>query len=409
MIENIDRLTPRDKLFMIYNKKSFSLPTSSSISFYENDWNKEIELTVHPGEIEQMVDQSMKIFSTSTLKSLTFQHRVPVHVQESIFKMMQEISEMPCETKENICDIIAIFGVVLKKIYLNSNSIPSWNGYEYGIVKYFFEVLLPWKLRAHEILVRTTTDILPSDKNLQEFYLKTLRCIIQEIICEKSTYEKMAILIYQVCMYLGLHEDSLILSIIIDSMVTMFNYNNEQLKLLVLTLFSKDTDSLHMIDNISDRPVSDLSNIIINDTRRCIEENYKKNKISTRIKNGGLCIGDDVFDNGGISVSHLLVELDKLSEDRLKDYIGENKFTSFEIPENDIGYLRLKEKLPVCKVMTKENGFYTLTRYDNKSYLLFKISGDSKCYGISFPSDFGGKRKVVMFDLPKNYEYIMTM
>jgi hypothetical protein len=59
--------------------------------------------------------------------------------------------------------------------------------------------------------------------------------------------------------------------------------------------------------------------------------------------------------------------------------------------------------------MTKEDGFYTLTRYEDKSYLLFKIMGDSKCYGISFPSEYGGGRKVVMFNMPTDYEYAMSM
>lgn len=410
MIENIERLSPNDKLYMLYNKNSFSLPTISSINYKEEEWNIEIKTHISPAIIDKMIKDSVTVTEEALETVTTFEK--DVYFQSRVRKILQGIANMPCETKENIRDILAIFGTLLKFIDDNHQIVPSWNGYKFGIIKYFLSVLLPWKLNAHEILVSISTDCIPNDNTLKDFYLKTLRYILQEMVLEKSSYEKMAVIIYQIYSYLEINNvESQILKVLVDSASSFYGYDSNHLMNFTLSLIREDNDALTMISNIglSDQKRTSFSSIIISNTKRQLEERYDKNKISTRINNGGLCVGDDVFDNGTISVSRLITELDMLSEDNLKDYIGENKLTSFTIPENDIGYLKLKEKLPVCKVMTKENGFYTLVRYDDKSYLLFKISGDSKCYGISFPSDFGGGRKVVVFEIPTDYEYMMSL
>ena len=408
MIEYIDKLTRDEKLFMIYNKNCFSLPTVSSINFNEDEWKKDIEINIHPDIIKRMVDDTNNINNIQTIQRVCRSTDVE-YCGPAVCKVLKTITEMPCETKENIIDIISVFGSILKIIKDNEKNIPSWRVYRFGIVKYFFFVLLPWKLKAHEILVHNNTDCLPEDKYLQEFYNKTLRLIILEMVSNKSTYEKIAVLIYLICKYLNIDENTLSVKALVESMCWMHNYTYDQLMSLVVSLLKETTDSLNIIDNLSDTLNTKMSEIIISDARRTLETNYQKNIVSDKIRNDGVCIGDNVFDNGVISLSKLLMELDMLSEDRLKDYIGENKMTSFSIPENDIGYLKLREQLPICKVMTKESDFYTLTRYEDKSYLLFKISGDSKCYGISFPSIYGGGRQVVVFEIPTNYEYMMTM
>lgn len=406
MIENIDRLSCEDKLFMIHNPKCFSLPTSSTISFNRETWMKDIELKLHPEVINKAIIDRNTICDISTISYVT-RGKMPDYIENSVTKRLVQIVDMPCETKENINDILSMFGFVLNVI---NDSLRDSKEYKIGVVKYFFLRLFLWKLQAHEIYVNTTTDIAPGDKLLKEYYFKTLRWLIPEMMCYKSSYDKIAVVLYQICKYLYIDEKSSQLKILADSVCTVHSHlEYEELMGKTAMLLKEQVDALSVINNIADRNATNMTEIIIDSAKRKIEDNYEKNKISSKLNNGGLCIGDNVFDNGFMLSSKLLMELEMLSEDRLKDYIGENKYTTFEIPENDIGYLKLREKLPICKIMTKDDGFHTLTRYEDKSYLLFKIIGDPKCYGISFPSDFGGGRKVVVFDVPTNYEYVLSM
>ena len=407
MIEFIDKLTRDEKLFMIHNKNCFSLPTVSSINFNEDKWKKDIEINIHPDIIKRMIDDTNSINSIQTIARVG---RYPGDglTETQIRSVLKTLINMPTETIENVKDTLSVFGTIFKIINESGRTSIS-DMYVKGIVKYFFSVLLPWKLRAHEIWVNTCNDCIPNDDYLKEFYRKTVRLVLQEMTEGKSSYGKMAIHIYQLCKYLNIDNESHLKHVLVLSMNKLHGYDYSELNSLVRSLLKETVDSLNIIDSLSDTINTKMSEVIVSDARRTIETNYQKNIISDKIRNDGVCIGDNVFDNGVISLSKLLMELDMLSEDRLKDYIGENKMTSFSIPENDIGYLKLREQLPICKVMTKDSNFYTLTRYEDKSYLLFKISGDSKCYGISFPSIYGGGRQVVVFDIPTNYEYMMTM
>lgn len=409
MITRFDRLSLEDKLYMIYNKKSFSLPTIAKINFNEEEWMKEIETHIHPEKIKKVINEHKTSCNMDTIKNVTITKKDnPTHLEMNISNKLFQIVDMACETKENIKDILYIFDNIITIIDNNSNVFPEYSGYKGEIVKYFYTVLLTLKLRAHEILVKTNSDNLPADRMLQDFYLKTLRHIIQEIYTmDSKSDKKMAILVYQLCKYLDIDISSLLKRSIINSICSIHKFNPDQLMITVDSLLEEDTDSLTILDELREEDSTMFHNIF-KDVKRTIEENYEKNKISSKLSNGGLVIGDAVFDNEGITAARLMIELEMLNKDRLKDYIG-NKITSFTIPENDIGYLRLKEKLPVCKIMTKENGFYTLTKYNDKTLLLFKIYGDKNCYGISFPSDFMGERKVVVFDIPTNYEYIMSI
>lgn len=406
MIENIDRLSYEDKLFMIHNPKCFSLPTASTIGFKRDTWMEEIEVRLHPDVINNMIKDCNNVCGLSTVSYVT-RGKMPDYIENSVTNKMMQIVDMPCETKENITDILSMVGYILNVI---NDSLRDYKEYKLGVVKYFLERLLMWKLQAHEIYVKTNTDVIPNDTLLKDYYLKTLRYLILELTSHRSTYEKASVVLYQICKYLNMDSKSSQLKILADMISTVHPYlEYEELMGATALLLNETIDSLAAINNITDENATNISTMLISNTKRSIEDNYEKNKVSAKLNNGGLCVGDNVFDDGVIMASKLLMELEMLSEDRLKDYIGENKIPSFIIPENDIGYIRLKEKLPICKVMTKESGFYTLTRYEEKTYLLFKISGDPNCYGISFPSDFGGRRKVVVFDIPTNYEYVMTM
>lgn len=406
MIENIDRLSYKDKLFMIHNPNCFSLPTISTIHFNREKWMEEIEVHLHPDVIKNMINAGNSICSIPVISSI-IKGKLPSFIEDKVTNKMVEVAYMPCETRENISDIISVFGYVLRLI--DSSNVPYLEEYKRSIVKYVFDRLLPWKLQAHEIYVRTNTSTITADKILQEYSMNTLRWLFKEMIVYKYSYEKISVVLYQICKYLDRDEKSTFLKVMATCMNILYNYDFDKLMDTTVNLLKESVDALTIINNINEINSTEISHIILTSAKDMIEHNYERNKISTRINNGGLCVGDDVFDNGAISASRLLIELDMINEDRIKDYIGENKNITFTIPENDIGYLRLKQQLPICKVMTREDGFYTLSRYEDKSYLLFKIIGDSKCYGISFPSEFGGQRKVVMFDIPTQYEYVMSM
>jgi hypothetical protein len=190
----------------------------------------------------------------------------------------------------------------------------------------------------------------------------------------------------------------------VQSKTALDNLDSVELSKLVVQLLKGDVSAMTILDNIKDETISNWSTNIIDTGKRYLSNNYEKNKICDRINHGGLVIGDDVL-NHTISLAELVIELDKLSTEHIKDYVGEQSMIDFSTTERQIGYLKSHEGLPVTKILMPSGQFYTLTKYKDETYLLFTISGKHELYGISFPAGFRGSRKLVVFEIPENLDY----
>ena len=130
MIEYIDKLTRDDKLFMLYNKNCFSLPTVSSINYNEDEWKKDIEINIHPDIIKRMIDDTNNITSIQTIGSVS-KYSGDNTIEPTVCNVLKTLTEMPCETKENIIDVISVFGSILKII--NDNEKNIWFSYCFNV------------------------------------------------------------------------------------------------------------------------------------------------------------------------------------------------------------------------------------------------------------------------------------
>ena len=156
-----------------------------------------------------------------------------------------------------------------------------------------------------------------------------------------------------------------------------------------------------VINKVSTNELGDYASNLLNFSKRKMEDNYIKDKICKEVNNQSLCIGDDVFpDHEPMNVGNLLIELEKLTDDEIKNYIGEDKTIIYTLDENDLSYIKNNLSSPVCKVLRKGEGFSTMAKINNLSVLLFKVYGDPVVYGISFPASNGGIRKLIQVTIP---------
>lgn len=405
MLRNVKNLAIEDKAFMVQNPAFFSLPTRATINFNMNEWENEVKSSMSSKLLKEEEDRKRKYMDAITTVAGKTNNEDTVL---NFSRLYHTIWEAPCETKEDIKNILLLFNNQLtqfkskKDVSIISIDI-SKDTYIKLQIKYFLK-LLQFKLKAHEISTFYSGDIRPSGVSINDFTYTILRNLIDELVASKDE-NCSALVIYLILQYLHMDNKDFYSEIFTTMCKYISNLDPRRLSRIITKIDEGGCDSLKVIEQVDGMKCTPYSNIIQKEGKRIIGENFKKNKVSDIFRNGDLCIGDVVFDDNETSLENLITEITKLNTDVIKDYIGENKIINFRIDEKEVGYLKLKEKLPICKVLLKNGGFYTLTKYENMSYLLFKLYNDNKCYGISFPAEFKGSRKIVIFDVPEDRDY----
>ncbi len=408
MINNIDRLTNYDKLIMIMRRTSFSYPTRTTIDFYKSIWLDEIKIKIGEKEILQEENETVTCWDKIYMNCKCDQ--LPTYITSMSTKLFQDIYQMPCETKENIADLICVFGSYLKKIEFDNNIKTINPEYIINMINTFFNLALRHKLSAHIIMNKNSTDIMVEDPNRATFFYEQFTILIDELL-SFTCNEYSSLIIYMMVSYLGSENNKKLINALVESKCIMFYIKAEPIFTFLDELIKGDTTALQIIDRVGDGSIDNShihtniwSSFVIDHAKRCLEENYEKNKVCNVINHGGIAIGDNVFDDD-VNLNELVIELNKLSIDYIKDYIGQNRIISFKIEPKYIGYIKVREKLDICKVLMPKSGFYTIIRHNDITYLLFTLYGDNNLYGISFPSGFKGVRKLITFEIPANLDY----
>lgn len=402
MLERFNSLTIREKNFILSNPQSFSLPTRVLINFNSNEWRKEIE----QGLNKSVLNEDSKIRESLRGDIINIPNDVSnPEIADLFSRLLRKLWVAPCETKQDICDIISTFNVTHEKILIREPRLEAFERSKYmrSVVLCFLELLL-YKLKAHEIMLKNNSSITTQDKVIEEYCNCQLRYLIEEFINSKDNYHTYMI-IFMIYKYLGISTmENRYPSL---SYIAYELHNIDQLSLVdvLRDMYNGTVNAMHIIDKIKFDNYSEFSSMIITDAKRAIEENYKKNKVSDKTINGELVIGDPVFSDSGIVVNSLLIEMEKLNVESIRNYIGADKIIDYSISEREVGYLKLKEELPICKLLTKKGKFYTLTRYGDTPYLLFKVFNNRRLFGLSFPADYEGERKLLSFDIPENLDY----
>lgn len=408
MINNIDRLTDYDKLMMIMRKTSFSYPTRATIDFYKSIWLDEIKTKIGEKEILQEENETVTCWDKIYMNCKCDQ--LPAYITSMSTRFFQDIYQMPCETKENIADLICVFGSYLEKLEFDNNIKTINPEYTINMINTFFNLALRHKLSAHIIMNKNSTDIMVEDPNRATFFYEQFTILIDELL-SFTCNEYSSLIIYMMVRYLGSENNKKLINALVESKCIMFYIKAEPIFTFLDELIKGDTTALQIIDRVGDGSIDNShihtnfwGSFVIDHAKRCLEENYEKNKVCNVINHGGIAIGDNVFDDD-VTLNELVIELNKLSIDYIKDYIGQNRIVSFKIEPKYIGYIKVREKLDICKVLMPKSGFYTIIRHNDITYLLFTLYGDNNLYGISFPSGFKGVRKLITFEIPANLDY----
>lgn len=393
MIKNTNILTLKDKLYMLNNETCFSMSTRSSIGYHKSDWESEVNINIPSSTIEEAQSAKTRVKSSMVGNASGID-------TSFINRLMNEIN---LETNESIVDFI---------LYCK-NTFKTWkkrNGFKSEILESAYNILynfyVPYKITANYIYKKTQADIVSNDTGLNEYLFSMNKLLFKEVGMTKPR-EASALTIYLLMKNLGLTEkDTGVLEFFI---MGKKYYNKEDaaaVEKIVNRLFTGKDDALNVLDRITNDDLGSYGDNMLAFAKRGMENNYIKSKISEEVNNGSLCIGEDIFpDHEPMRLDNLLIELDKLNEEEIQDYIGKEKMITFLLEPSEIAYLRHDSKLPICKVLRKKDGFYTLTKVDNVSYLLFKTHGYNSVFGISFPPSIGGRRKLLKIKVPNNFNY----
>lgn len=402
MIEKLNLLSLEDKLFMINNPNSFSLPSRVIINYNTRQWMEDINNGLSTKVIEYEKEKCAEINEIIT--------QVPTLIDDPdtvdmFSKLFRKIWIMPCESKQDICNIIALFNVYHEKFTKAKLSIAvdKYDKYIKKIIKAFLKIL-KFKLTAHEIANQSNSDIACGDELLNKYCNSEFKCLVDDFL-NSTDLNHLVIVLYMIYAYLDLDVVGMGAPTFKPIVRDLHGYGIDEITASLISVDNGDVNAMEMIDNVDVMDTTKFTSFILKSCKRAIEENYRKNKVSDKGVHDELVIGDPVFLNSGITVNNLLVEIAKLNEDSIRNYIGGDKIISYNISEREIGYLKVREELPICKLLDKKGNFYTLTNYDNKSYLLFNVYNSDKLFGLSFPADYAGERKLISIEIPNNLDY----
>lgn len=417
MIENLKGLSVYDKLTMITKSESFSEATKSHINFYKSEWMKQIHEKISDQEIN--VYNSDNVIEWNECYHLGDRKDIPLEFRTLVKRFFMDLSKMPCETKDNITEILLFYGTVLDKIVNDAKLAINHKQYIHDFISIFFLKALQNKLEAHRVYLYSITELMSGNPNDQTFYFNNFGILVEEFVAKTSDIYS-SIVIYMMLQYLHKEHNKRLVDILINTKRFLSCGSYDDIRFFLSELEDGGIDALALIDKVeekelpkSNREVSShtfgfWSEKIIDNTKHALTENYTKNKLCDVTNYGGLVIGDNVFDDD-MTVNELIIEMEKLSTDTVIDYIGEKTTIDFNMDKNVIGYMKVRENIPLCKVLLPKHGFRTVINKDGVKYVLFKKYGDKTIYGISFPAGFKGIRKWISFEIPDGLEYNLSI
>lgn len=420
-------LSVEDKLFMICNQSCFSMPTISKINFYKQKWLETIGDEKFQEAYREYLNIQNKLF-------LDFKSICDEIKDEGLHHSLMEINKylcgknMPMESDEDVRRFITyIFSEYVSiKPKMSTANIDDTAQVIRKAFSFFLCKVFNWKIRAYEIISKANDDVRPEDDHFYEFIVKNIRICMNELL--ENTHKSsayVALLIYLLQEKLGFIKTDTDLNIFLEltgvlSNVSIFNISKYQDEIVknYHDLVKGNATALDLINTLKDYQISSFTDDIIKRGKSVLTRSYENKKTCNQINMNGLYIGDDIIENGSkISLRDLLYNIDLLVNypDHIGSYLDNANIKRdtdeifFSITENNVGYLKYSEKLPVAKVCTKDGTMYTIISKDGIMYLLFTLPNDGNVYGISFPAGNQDERKLVIFEIPEKVEYRMEM
>ena len=385
MLNHISRLNYLEKLYLIESKCNFSLSTRVQIEFNEKIWMDEIKTYIHPDKIDKSKEYINDIFNCKSIKS---------EINSDDFRNIRKfITSSPIEF--DISDRDEGSGYI--KSYLDcvelfqkcANLIGNVNSKK-NIVNFIIKEIIPWKLNGYKIISKCNTENAPNDKLLLDNILnepKRLFCSIVE--ASDGSVKFLSVLIYLFLQSTNMQEYPLCIPKLLNNANLISDKKSKEIVDTISTI-DKENISEHIAEIIDSGKVSNLS---VSDN---LIENYDKNNMSTEVDSFGLIIGDSIFDDE----LNLFIEIDKLMDD-IDNYVDSS--VDLQLDEDQIGYLRVRERVPMCKLLKRDGKFITLIKYEDNPFMMYKTHHN--LMGISFPSKEDGTRKIIKFEVPTKLKY----
>lgn len=403
----INLLSPKDKLFMILNRKIFSDSTRTIIDINHEKWANEIKEGLSSEEIEKSENERIILFKEYTNFKI-FLNKIFTKDyysnRSNLFDGLQY--ETKLDIRKTLLFIFNIYSCCVTTLYYDKEKKFIAD----NTIKRYFHHIFYHNLTAHIIHQKINFLYNNNNENIYDFDLENVKSLLSKLlICESKDDNYVATILYLIIKYLNSTEDEIFKSSIIQFREQLFGNNSDKLKIIISGLISGSTDFISMSKSIYDDNDIIGKSCFLKILNSSITTNYEKNKICDNIGNGCAGIGDNILPEG-LYTEDIIPEIRLLINGRLKKYLKDDGDVSYIIDERTIGYLKSIENVPICKVAygkSEHVKFVTLTKVDDKSFLLFKIN--SRCYGISFPADNNGDRKILNFTIPENKDYKLVM
>ena len=399
MINFNNYVTTQDLCYIMHNMNSLTRMSRIYVNLYSKKItetiNKKLDKDIKDS-IEQEKQYVMKHINNSviSIKNTDVRNKIRDMFDNIIYKCESEDNE----GLRNIFKVIDKTCIEIKKYTSEEDKTDIKNSFIT-----LFEWVLPWKLIIYSIACKSNVPL----PNMYTGIVKDISTNISsyiDMIYKSDNVEEITYFSY------------LLISSIYNRLIDDYNDTRYGARVIrnILSIGLQKPDmsivedrllktfdaNVNPFDLIPDSTDIDLPlNLNAN-----FEPNYSKTEVSAKACNDSLCMGDDIFNGKPHDLDKLLTDIYFLNENLIKAYTGFDKI-NFSISESMVGYLKSELKLKVCKIMKKDNRFFTLVNYEDNILLLFNDE-KNKCYGISLNVTFEDKgRFIVEFTLPENVKY----
>lgn len=397
MIENFNNLSKNDLLYILCNSSNFSNATQRIIRDNNDELVARTELYTPVQEVSYPKDEVNRVLSL-------LDNDTGCKCMKEFFQSVRYT--LPSESSQEVYDMIALFLISLEKMVTIDRGHNLFNQAHMS-AKLFFKTILPFKLNAHYISIKSRANIIPADGVLLEYFIKGIGILIDDFI-ESNMNNYTAVTLIMITDYFSKYTNDKFVS---RMLLAKYVYNNNEYRFSsvsidkVKEIMSGKSNIIDIIDNIHGIDNRYLD-IVKNNAKRIVEKNYTKSNVSDVLESGSIFAGDNIFSED-LSLLDVDREITVLTEGRINDYLDTDKIY-YSFNESDLGYLKKREELGLCKVVRKNFNQYLLTEKDGDYFLLYG-KGDNKVYGISLFEDCDNGRKQLEIDIPKNREYRLTI
>ena len=306
---------------------------------------------------------------------------------EILLPAVRKILTIRCYDKEHLSKLFLYGDMTIESIsgrILNNNI-----KYYYDLCEFLFFDVLPYKSRGVAAYIEYSHDTNLVEYGDDEFkgkFHSIIISIIKYIITDKinvpveDRIEHLAVLIYLLYNELNIKSDPELVFVILSKKYSVPVSNAIRKRVHELKDTKADVlDYIDMLDKIKEYDFELFRNYIVdkNGHNERLEE-YN----NTREINGVVCYGTIDIDE---DLMYKMLEVAKIYTKKyiVSRYFNRNKNISFNIPEENLMFIRREMKSNISILKTDEGMTRYFIEYENEIFMLFTIEGFIDTIGIS--------------------------